>query len=445
MLRRTVPLWLLLFLSVLQRAGGAAFPSQQPLVFAEDSSPFLDPQNGVAEADLVTRAFLSNPGLAAERSRIAVAAAEVTQARLRKNPSLMLGGLKEVDGPDNSVRVGGALPLELYGRRARRTEVAERNLDATREAVADKERLLAGEVRTRFGDTLAAVRNLLFTEQLLAANREFLKLTADRVREGATPALDADEVRVEVNRIDALRLENQAKADIALLALKEAVGMQPEEPLRLKGSLEIPRRTFDRATLTLLASTHRPDLAAQRAEEARASADLQQQAALAKPDASLSGGYERPSSGFSQLAVDPSGALRPIRQTFNYATFGLEITLPAFDRNQGAIAAGTAEVSAARSRTRAVDLTLRHEVAQSLLRYNAAQARVSLYGTGVRDQAAKNLDVVRQIYRYGRSTLLDVIAEQRRFIDIETGYTGVLAEAYAARIALEQAVGTDLP
>jgi cobalt-zinc-cadmium efflux system outer membrane protein len=54
------------------------------------------------------------------------------------------------------------------------------------------------------------------------------------------------------------------------------------------------------------------------------------------------------------------------------------------------------------------------------------------------------LDVVRQTYGYGRSTLLDVIAEQRRYIDIETGYTNILLDAYLARASLEQAVGTDL-
>jgi len=46
----------------------------------------------------------------------------------------------------------------------------------------------------RFADTLAALRNLEFVEQLLRANREFLKLMEDRVREGAIPVLDADEV-----------------------------------------------------------------------------------------------------------------------------------------------------------------------------------------------------------------------------------------------------------
>src|SRR5246127_2302421 len=87
----------------------------------------------------------------------------------------------------------------------------------------------------------------------------------------------------------------------------------------------------------------------------------------------------------------------------------------------------------------------RHEVAQNLIRFNGAQARVTAYRSGVRDQAAHNLDVVRQTYSYGRTTLLDVIAEQRRYIDIETGYTDILLDAYAARIALEQAVGTNLP
>src|SRR6267154_872139 len=78
-------------------------------------------------------------------------------------------------------------------------------------------------------------------------------------------------------------------------------------------------------------------------------------------------------------------------------------------------------------------------------RDQASQERVTLYRRGVRDQAARNLDVVRQTHGYGRVPLLDVIAEQRRYIDIETGYTDILFDAYASRIALEKAVGTSLP
>ncbi len=190
-------------------------------------TPFLDAQNGVTESELVTRALANNPALAAERQAIDSAKGSVAQARLRANPSLSVGGLKEVGGDDSRFSVGTEIPLELFGRRARRTEVAEKKLTETRATTADKERLLTGEVRLRFAETLAAVRNAEFLEQLLQANRQFLKLMEDRVREGAVPSLDAEEVRVETSRIEGLRIDYQAKAEIAMLALKEAVGMQP--------------------------------------------------------------------------------------------------------------------------------------------------------------------------------------------------------------------------
>jgi outer membrane protein, heavy metal efflux system len=414
--------------------------AQEPV--PRPSNHFLDPQAGATESELVKRALAQNPSLAAVRQEIEMARGGVTQARLRKNPLLTVGGLQEIDGQDNRVSIGGALPLELFGRRARRTEVAERKLEATRESVADRERLLTGEVGMRFGETLAAVRNLSFVEQLLQINRDFLKLMQDRVREGSTPPLDADEVRVEVGRIDALKIDYQAKAEIAVLRLKEAVGMQPDEVLRLKGSLDQPKASVDQNQLLQIALAHRPDLAAQRANEAVAVADLRQQQAEAKPDATVSASYERPNSGFSQH--DAAGNLGPIRQTFNYVVAGIEIALPAFNRNQGAIAADTAAIDAARSRIAAAGLAVRSEVAQNHVRYQAAQARVTAYGSSVREQAAQNLEVVRQIYSYGRITLLDVITEQRSYIDIETSYTDVLLEAYAARVALEQAIGASL-
>jgi outer membrane protein, heavy metal efflux system len=433
-------LWLLMS-AVL--AGSVPLFAQQ--IQPRPASDFLDLRQGVTEAELVTRALASNPTLLAQRQQIAMARGDVTQARLRQNPSLTLGGLKEVNGGDNGISVSGSLPLELFGRRARRTEVAENKEEATQQSVADSERLLAGDVRMRFGQALGAIRDLMFVEQLLQVNRDFLRLMGDRVREGAAPSLDADETRVEANRIETLRIDYQVKAEVALLALKETVGIDPEEVIRLKGVLEVAPQDYDQKQLLQLAMDHRPDLAFQRANEMVANAELRSDQATGKPDASVFGGYERPDSGFSQQAFDAAGNLSPIRQTFNHVVFGLNINLPVFNRNQGAIVGDKAAVQAAQRKIAAVNLNLRHEVAQNLIRFNGAQARVTVYRSGVRDQASHNLDVVRQTYSYGRTTLLEVIAEQRRYIDIETGYTDILLDAYAARIALEQAVGTNLP
>jgi cobalt-zinc-cadmium efflux system outer membrane protein len=434
--------WLLMTAAL---AGSLSLSLSAQEAHLRPASDFLDPRGGVTEEELVTRALASNPTLLAERQRIATAKGDVTQARLRQNPSVTLGGLKEVNGGDNAINVKGSLPLELFGRRARRTEVAENKEEATQQAVADHERLLTGEVRMRFGQALAAIRDLTFVDQLLQVNRDFLRLMEDRAREGAVPALDADEIRVEANRVETLRINYQAKAEVALLALKETAGIDPEESIRLKGVLELPPQVYDRTQLLQLAMDHRPDLAFQRANEELANAELRSDRAKGKPDGTVFGGYERPDFGFSQRAFDAAGNLAPIRQTFNHVVFGFDINLPVFNRNQGAFVADTAAIQAARSRIAAVNLSLRHEVAQNLVRFDGARARVAAYRSGVRDQAAHNLDVVRQTYSYGRTTLLDVIAEQRRYIDIETGYTDILLDAYSARIALEQAVGTNLP
>src|ERR1700720_291860 len=338
-------LWLLMMAAL---AGSLALSAQE--AHPRPASDFLDLSGGVTEEELVTRALGSNPTLLAERQQIAVARGDLTQARFRQNPSLTLGGLKEVNGGDNAINVKGSLPLELFGRRARRTEVAENKEKVTQQSVADRERLLTGEVRMRFGQALAAIRDLMFVEQLLQVNRDFLRLMGDRSREGAVPSLDADETRVEANRIETLRIDYQAKAEVALLALKETVGVDPEEPIRLKGALELAPQDYERKQLLQLAVDHRPDLAFQRANELLAQAERRSDRAMGKPDASVFGGYERPDSGFSQQAFDAAGNLRPIRQTFNYATFGLNINLPLFNRNQGAVAADAAGIQAARSK-----------------------------------------------------------------------------------------------
>lgn len=67
------------------------------------------------------------------------------------------------------------------------------------------------------------------------------------------------------------------------------------------------------------------------------------------------------------------------------------------------------------------------------------RAAREIYRVGVRDQAAANLNVVRQTYELGSRTLLDHIAEQRRFIDIENGYIDALLEVYLARTEILRA------
>ena len=58
---------------------------------------------------------------------------------------------------------------------------------------------------------------------------------------------------------------------------------------------------------------------------------------------------------------------------------------------------------------------------------------------GVRAQAAENLAVVRQTYELGSKTLLDYIAELRRFIETERIFIDSQLEAHHAAVEVMRA------
>src|SRR2546422_607968 len=167
------------------------------------------------------------------------------------------------------------------------------------------------------------------------------------------------------------------------------------------------------------ALTARPDLDAARADVAMGAAKIRKERAEGRWDASVNVGYQRQDFGFDLNGVTSSGATRPIQDVFHYFGAGVSIVLPVRNRNQGNIAAASAEAQAAERRLQFAELTVRQEVAAALAQYAAARRSLEIYERGVRDVATRNLAVVRQTYALGRGSLLDVIAEQRRYIEIE--------------------------
>ena len=66
---------------------------------------------------------------------------------------------------------------------------------------------------------------------------------------------------------------------------------------------------------------------------------------------------------------------------------------------------------------------------------------MKIYGGGAQALARQNLVVVGQSYELGRVTVFEVLAERRRYLDVERAYTEALRAAYEARTALKRALG----
>jgi len=405
------------------------------------SSRYLDQTNGMTADEAVAYALAHNAELEAARKEIDAAKAMVKQAHLRANPMLDVEGARQFPpARDNRVMAGVTLPLERGGRRPARIAVAEREVEVREREFANRERMLASEVRMKFGEALAAALKLLFTDQLVEANQQSLNLIAARVVEGATPPLEQNMALVELNRLKSMRETAEGKVEVAMLELRNLIGMPPEQPLRLRGDFD---RLIDQlptvAEATDQALRERPDLQGFRAMESLATARIEQARAEGRWDASVTAGYERMHSGFPQFGVDERGGLQPIESNFHFLKFGVSIMLPVRNKNQGAIEAAVAESEAAKSRREFAELTVRREVAAAYAQYERAARAMEIFRVGAVEQAKNNLDVVRQTYELGSKTLIDYLGEQRRFIELENDFIDAQLAVYNARVDIARA------
>jgi cobalt-zinc-cadmium efflux system outer membrane protein len=423
--------------------GPGGHAQAQQIAPASTVSSYIDPVGGLTLDNAVARALEHEPSLRAARSQVEVTRGQREQAGRRPNPSLSFAQQQEPAGADNQTRIELEWPLDLF-RKTGRVEVADREIDVAQHATANHERTLASDVRIAYGEVAAAVRTMSVTEQLLSATTRQLTLISSRVDEGATPPLDRDMLRVEVQRLEAERQLQQGAVERRLVELKRLLGMRADAALALRGTLEdLVRReiALSPSGSESHALTTRPDVLEAEARVRVAEAEIDRAQREGRPDVSLFGMYMRMNAGFPQQGLSPAGALEPIRSVFHYVSLGGIVTLPVLNRNQGAVAAAEAQHSGAAARVEAARLSAQSEIAAARSRDEHARRALDAYSADAMTLATQNLDVIRQTYALGRGTLLDVLNEQRRYLEVERAYTAVLREAYEARQTLKSALG----
>lgn len=408
------------------------------------AGPFVDAVAGLSLDEAVAQAREREPSLRAARSEIEIARGMRVQAGLRPSPSFSFERREEPAGTDNQTTLEVEWPLDLF-RSGGRVAVAERELTATELRIADRERLLAADVRMRFGEVLAAVRDLTLLDDLVAATRRQHDLLAARVKEGASPPLERDLLQVELRRLESDRLLQLGRTEAAVFELKRLLGLDPQALLKVRGSLE--EAVGRDAALPPVAAagasrvSHRPDVREAETRVGIADAKIGRAQRNGRFDVSLFGSYMRMDAGFPQSGFAPAGSIERVRGIFHYATAGAMVTLPLFNRNQGEVAAARAERVGASAAYDAAVLAAATQAAAALARDQRAREAVAIYGGGAQALARQNLNVVGQSYELGRVTVFEVLAEQRRYLDVERAYTDALRSAYEARTALELAVG----
>ena len=383
--------------------------------------------NGFSIEALVEMALKRAPMVEAARRRIDVAEGQRIQASLRPNPVMGVDRQEQLRGADAQTRFSLTVPLDLFRKDAR---VAVAGHDVRRaDALATLERIdRAAAVRIQATQVLAATRQRDVVHQVAQAARTRLELLTARVESGAAMPLERDLADVEWRRTQVEVTQWQGEVDAAMAELKAVVGWPVHEPLVLAATLEdaiatLPARP---ASAPAAAVTARPDVLAAEAVVARADAQQQLARREGRFDVGVTGGYMWRVLG---------------RDRMQEVMLGVMVDLPWRNRQQGAIASAIAEGLVARAEMSDARLRAEAEMASAMARDAAAAAVVERYRAGLVDLAAKNLEVVREMWSLGRGTLFDVIEEERRYLDLQSAYTAALRDLSEARAAVLRAWG----
>lgn len=374
-----------------------------------------------------------NPLLLRDRQNLAIAHANVQQARQLPNPELELNSesypLFEsspgsfLNNQELTVRAGQT--IETAGKRGKRTLVARQELAATDSDVQNTVRQLRFELKRRFYSVVLAKAQHDLAQEILKQFDEIIRLNEARFKQGELSGLEINRVRAERLRFFTDVLDSDLQLKNAKTALLELLGVQD-----LSGSFEVIGNFSTSAPQLQLpelqaeALQARPDLMAERQRLQRNQADVQLQKAEAVPNITPSFGYKRDFG-------------------INTAAFGVTVPLPLFSRNQGGIARANAQVEQQRHELDRILLGVRRDVQEA---YQALQSRTELLHSLEQDyvpSARKAREIAQESYRLGALDLIALLDAERVYRETVRAYNVTLFDFNAAVFQLEAVVGKE--
>jgi outer membrane protein TolC len=369
----------------------------------------IDGRNGFSPDEIAVMAVIANPQLKVARDQRGVARAQVLQAGLLPNPQL--GFSSDVPSTPGFV-TGRTLGLgwevtALIGYRER-VAAAKATAKSVDLGIAWQEWQVAQGAR------LHAFRILSLEQQLplVQATEAELAATRDLIRKalalGQRTAADVAAAVEAWNAANDARLELEHELATERFALNLVLGQPAEAPLKLRRGAALP----DLPGSDLTASDLLPGLEKRRLDLVALAAGYE------SAEASLRAAIKEQ---FPKISLN----LNRANDTSDVRTrgFGLTVDLPVFDRNQGAIAAGTASRQQLFDDYAARMADARSTVSQILSSLQAARSRLKTLQADLpeleqlatalnRAMETRNADL--QAWREARVTLLTRRAEEAR-------------------------------
>ncbi|MEJ7617890.1 MAG: TolC family protein [Pyrinomonadaceae bacterium] len=315
--------------------GPGAAPRQQQTTDEFSSGPVMRLE------ELEQMALKNSPTVAQAEASIRAALGRRRQAGLFPNPVVGYMGEEFAvrafsESSEHMFFVEQTIPLG--GKLKKRSNVFARQADQAEITAATQRQRVLNTVRALYFDALGAQALVELRSELSRLANEAVGITGELYNVGQSDRPDQLEIEIEAQRaeIDLLRARNDREGVWRLLAA--SIGAPNLKPTRLEGNLEAGIQALDQEQAIASLLKESPDLRQARAAVETARARLTLPAPSERLICSCVEASATTTSGWRMQGnrkVGPEGFIEA------------GVTLPIFNRNQGGIAAATAEVDIA--------------------------------------------------------------------------------------------------
>lgn len=374
-------------------------------------------------SDAFARAADANRSLMAARTARAIDTAGVQVAGERPNPEAGFEYTKETP----HWAFTGAVPLELFGKRQRRIDVANATLAVTD---AETDRIAAdlrADVRRTYYQVVAANRRVTITQELETLATRARDAAQERFQTGAAPRLESLQAGLALaqaqNDVAAARGQVEAaRAELnALLAYPNGTAPSLADPLEAG-----PMPAAQDVTQQALAGNAELRVLDRRIEEARARVALAH--ALRHPDPSITGAFTYDAPG-----------------EFTYGwRLGAGIALPVFTTGRPEVTVAEATLTRALADKDARSAQIAGAVSAAAARAAAARQAVERYQTDLLPASLQVEQMAEESYRAGQTGLPAYLQTVQSARDVRQRALQAGLDYQLALADLEQAMGVPL-
>lgn len=418
------------------RRGGWILPLFSAVLLAWSGAALAQ---GLTLEQAMREALVRNQDLRAARSAVDAARGRLEQAGLWPNPRLVLSN--DTGGPFNNAgeytrSVGISQDFPIAGRIGRTKDVARVDVARALAEVNEAERRLLGEVAASFYGVVTLDQQIRLRDRLIGIDESLASTTRARQKAGEVSELDVNTAELELERLRQERTVLTGERTATLAKLVALIGLPPSATPTLDSTLPAVTPLPPLTQLTAQALSERPDLRLLALTADRAQAERALARSSAWEDWSLSLGVQQDKRVIA-------GA--PSQPTDKALMLSLSIPLPFFNRNQGAIAAATADEESAREQLVALRLRVENNVAGEYAQVTRLLAALDAYTRNTLPLSTRNAELARNAYRQGQVSIVEVIQAERQENELNTAYSDALGKYLQALAALNTTAVTWAP